>query len=133
MEYRATPKDKWFAMHAHTAKIRDHINGPRLNYILSRNSGKWNQLCSSLDIVEDTQLAIDAYCAADDSADGTNRNVGQQYLALYGLLQALFLQQDASAHLCEALDIPFDLKDFPRLDAIRDVRNASIGHPTKKG
>lgn len=118
-------------MHEHTTKIRDHINGPRLSHLLRKDLGKWNQLCSSLDVIEDTALAIDAYTAVDASA--LPRNYGARYLALYGLLQALFLQQDAAAHLCESLGIPFNMQNYPRLGAIRDVRNASIGHPTKKG
>src|SRR6185437_4035424 len=60
-------------------------------------------------------------------------NVGKDasklYLTIYGLFQALILQQDASRHLCEALNIPFEVN--PLLD-IRDIRNSAVGHPTKR-
>ena len=54
------------------------------------------------------------------------------YLATYGLLQALFVQQDAVQHLGEALGVPVDLKGIPPLREIRQARNESIGHPTKR-
>jgi hypothetical protein len=55
-------------------------------------------------------------------------SVENHYLKLYELLQALFLQQDAVKHLCEALAVPNDPDQFPRLRPIREARNASIGH-----
>jgi hypothetical protein len=116
-----------------TEQIRDYINGPRMSYLLRQDMGNWNQICSSLDVIEDTDLAISAYLSnRPDDADSMV-SVGNNYLKLYGLLQALFLQQDAVSHLCEALSVPYDPNQFPRLKPIRDARNASIGHPTQRG
>lgn len=39
-----------------TEQIRDYINGPRMSYLLSQDMETWNQICSSLDIIEDTDL-----------------------------------------------------------------------------
>src|SRR5438067_8514108 len=56
---------------------------------------------------------------------------GEKYLMLYGVLQVLFVQQDAVSHLAEALNISYSVD--PVLTEIRKVRNDSIGHPTKRG
>jgi hypothetical protein len=63
---------------------------------------------------------------------GFGASDGARYLAVYGLLQALFLQQDAVINLCESLGIPETIDNYPRLKEIREIRNMSIGHPTKR-
>ncbi len=55
---------------------------------------------------------------------------GSSYILAYGFLQALFLQQDAVRHLCEALQLSWE--SDPLLDEIREVRNDAVGHPTNR-
>jgi tetratricopeptide (TPR) repeat protein len=105
--------------------VRKHINTHRYQVDLLKDSSNWNQICSSLDVIGDTIYAISSYEAADFPKDN-----GLQYVYTYGLLQALFLQQDAIRHLSEAFDIKLNLSD--KLLDIRGIRNASIGHPTKQ-
>ncbi|MBD3667286.1 MAG: hypothetical protein HUJ16_04965 [Kangiella sp.] len=105
--------------------IRDHINTHRYQIDLLEDSSNWNQICSSLDVIGDTMFAIGSYAASDFPKDS-----GLQYIYTYGLLQSLFLQQDALRHLSEAFDI--HLNPSPTLMEIRGIRNASIGHPTKQ-
>lgn len=50
---------------------------------------------------------------------------------IYGVLQALFIQQDAVTHLSEALGLPYTVD--PLITQIREIRNDSSGHPTKRG
>ena len=95
--------------------------------ILSKNGTRWDQLCSCLDTIGDSELAIDAYLDRK-----FEENTGANYLAVYGRLQALFIQQNAVGYLCESLGMPNLIKNYPRLKEIRDIRTASIGHPTKK-
>jgi len=109
-------------------RIRDLINEPRKRYTLIKKLGLWHQLCCCLDVIGDTELAIAAYNAQELGA-----NQESAYLAVYGLLQALFLQQDAIFNLCEALGISDAISNYPGLQEIREIRNASIGHPTKRG
>ncbi len=113
-------------MHECAQRIRELINTPRTQHTLLKNHAQWCQLCSSLDVIEDTELAIGAY-----SGDEIGETDGARYLAVYGLLQVLFVQQDAVFHLCEALGISKRMGEFPRLAKIREIRNQSIGHPTK--
>lgn len=107
-------------------EIRNMINDPRKQYSLLQNIAAWNMLCSCLDLIGDTELAIAAYHQTSQSDDE-----GDRYLLVYGILQALFLQQDAVRDLCEALIIKY-VPD-PILKNIREIRNDSIGHPTKRG
>jgi hypothetical protein len=105
-------------------QIRECINHTRVRHQLLKDSIAWNQLCSSLDAIGDTELAFDAYAAMPNPSDGST------YILVYGLLQALIIQQDAVRHLAESLDIPFVPNAL--LSDIREVRNSSVGHPTKR-
>jgi hypothetical protein len=107
--------------------IRDFINNPRRQYRLLKNEPLWFQLCSSLDVIGDTQLAIDSYGAGEFGGSH-----GARYLAVYGLLQALFVQQHAVRDLCESLGIPQTIGNYPKLKDIAEIRNDSVGHPTKR-
>lgn len=115
-------------MFKYTREIRDFINEPRKQFNLLNDLKFWHQLCSSLDVIGDSDLAIDAYINSDFGEDD-----GEKYLRLYGVLQALFLQQDAVTNLCESLGLQNNLIANPKLKDIRDIRNDSIGHPTKRG
>jgi len=115
-------------MYKYTREIRDFINKPIKQFNLLKNHKLWNQLCSSLDVIGDSDLAISAYINSEFGTDD-----GEKYLRLYGALQALFLQQDAVTNMCESLGLPNNLTSHPKLKEIRDIRNDSIGHPTKRG
>jgi hypothetical protein len=106
--------------------IRDFINNPRKQHALLQDSAAWNMLCSCLDTIGDTELAIAAYETWENPD-----SQGTAYLVVYGALQALFIQQDAVENLCQALNIAY-ARD-PLLDDIRELRNDSAGHPTKRG
>ncbi len=84
-------------MHKHTGKIRDIINRPTQKFNLLKDLAVHSQLCSSLDTIEDSDLAIEAY------VNKSTKDTGNQYLRLYGVLQALILQQDAVKHLSESV------------------------------
>ncbi|HOI73006.1 MAG TPA: hypothetical protein PLO63_02555 [Syntrophales bacterium] len=107
-------------------EIRNYINNPRKQYALIQNKAAWNMLCSCLDLIDDTELAIEAYELAPEPDDQRGK-----YLLTYGILQSLFLQQDAVCNLCEALNIEYSPDMILR--QIREIRNDSIGHPTKRG
>jgi hypothetical protein len=107
-------------------EIRDFINNPRKQYGLFQRAAAWNMLCSCLDFIGDIELAIAAYDRVSEPEED-----GAKYLFVYGILQTLFLQQDAVCNLCEALEL--DYRPDPTLEKIREIRNDSIGHPTKRG
>jgi cellobiose phosphorylase len=104
------------------SKIRDRINRGRMQHELLGRSADWNKLCSALDVVGDTELALDAYLKHPEI-----KSTGLCYVHVYGALQLLQLQQDAVDHICRALRIT--AKNSPKLPHIRKIRNSSVGHP----
>jgi hypothetical protein len=114
------------AIHELEHEIREFINRPRVQHGIMRDRRDWMQLCASLDVIGDSQLAIDAF-----SASTSDRGSGLAYLQVFGLFQAFFLQQDATTHLAEVLQIT--LPDDAGLREVRDTRNDIVGHPTKRG
>ena len=106
--------------------IRDFINSPRKQHLLLSQMADWNKLCSSLDVVGDTELAIESYLKTIQP-----KSDGETYLVIYGILQVLFVQQDAVQHIAESLAIQYT--PDPLLAEIRKIRHDSIGHPTKRG
>ncbi len=91
---------------------------------------KWFQFWVSIDTIKDTNEAIEFYKSLDDF---NAFNGG--YLYLYGLLQSLFLQQDAIKYLSKSLlgiEIKINKNNNYDLFKIRELRNSSIGHPTNR-
>lgn len=113
-------------MYKLVSNIRALVGKRRTAKALIKNRDLWHQLCSSMDVIGDTDLAIGAYLANEHFDDD-----GSKYLRLYGVLQALFVQQDAVKHLCESLCLSNKYFEDETLKTIREIRNASVGHPTK--
>jgi len=112
-------------------RIRELVNDPWKREVIFSDKVKWDKVCSSMDVLEDAQLAINSYFELNDS-DFSDE--GKRYLYLYGLLQAFFLQQDAINHLYQALfgKVIKWKRDYPDLYTIRELRNDAVGHPTSR-
>ncbi len=106
------------------SKLRDRVNAIRTLHNLFADRVKWATICASMDVIGDTELAIRAY---NDKGTSEISN-GESYLIVYGIFQALFIQQDAMADLADALGVTFSFS--PDLKNIRELRNISVGHPT---
>lgn len=106
-------------------EIRDRINHPRKQHSLLRSSADWNRLCSALDVIGDTELALDAYLEHP-----ALENVGLRYLFVYGVFQLLQTQQDTVGHLCSALGIAST--NSPKLPHICDIRSTAVAHPASR-
>ncbi len=107
------------------AQLRDRINAGRKQHELLARDADWNRLCSGLDVVGDTELALDAYLAHPPVDD-----IGVRYLHVYGALQLLQTQQDAVAEICEALQIK--PQSSPKVPIVRELRSSAVGHPTRQ-
>ncbi len=90
------------------------------------DKSRFNKICSSLDTIGDTEYAFHEFNKLTTKFD-----TGILYLLTYGVLQAIFLQQDAIRNLGESLGVKVELPK--ELKEIRDLRNDAIGHPTKRG
>ena len=106
-------------------KIRHFITFPRKPGLLN-DLTKWNILTSAMDLIGDTEMAIEAYLSSEDGGDS-----GLQYLLIYGILQVLFVQQDAAKLISEAFRLPYEHDG--ELLKIREIRNDTVGHPAKRG
>lgn len=106
-------------------RVRDFINAPRRHRHLMRNRRGYFQLCAALDAVGDTQLAVRAYREREIKAESDGGN----YLVAYGLLQTLYVQQDAVEKIAEVVGVQLRLSEDAR--RIRNIRNAAVGHPSE--
>ena len=100
--------------------LRGFVSGPPRQPVLLADTRRWNMICAALDVIGDTESALAAYLDAPDA--------GHPYINAYGVLQALYLQQDAVRHVFEALSIAFT--PSAALKAVRQIRNETVGHPT---
>jgi hypothetical protein len=114
----------WSEIRDLETSIRDFVTEARRREELVARRADWNMLVSSLDAIGDTELAIEAYTTHPEPSDD-----GQKYLLIYGILQTLFLQQDAVQHTIDSLQLQYDTRrDF---HDIRQIRNKTAGHMTK--
>jgi hypothetical protein len=93
------------------SEFRDLVNQPRLQQVLMKDLPRWGKLCSAMDVIEDTGMAIRSYSSGEDI-----RDKGKLYLETYGVLQALVVQQDAVLDLCGALGSSRAKGDFSWID-----------------
>ena len=92
------------------------------------NADDWNTLTSSMDALEDTHYAVAAFVASASRPKPPERELGERYLRMYGVMQALTIQQDSISNFYVALGM--SRPDMSPLLHIRDLRVAMAGHPT---
>lgn len=117
------------SIHKLSQSIRDIVSSPLTEHLFLKSSYDSHQIVTCLDTIEDAQLAVDEYRLLDRSQFLTHK--GKVYLVVYGVLQGIFLQQDALRDLANALHFPFRIDDYQELKTIREIRNQIVGHPTK--
>lgn len=108
------------------ATLREYSQKPPIKEMSSQDRIKWARLCTCMDTLSDTQCAINAFRETAKDADKA-----ELYLRTYGVLQAMFVQQDALQSLANVLGIRMAIKkDNPSIKEIRGIRNELVGHPT---
>lgn len=102
---------------------------------LYKNNNKL-KVKSSLYVLEDTQLILNLYKKskiANKPLSNWLDEKAKNYLLIYGILQALYIQQNAIISICTALDIfPKIILGNSKLSDIREIRNSSTGHPENR-
>ncbi|KKP37306.1 hypothetical protein A2483_00030 [Candidatus Peregrinibacteria bacterium RIFOXYC2_FULL_33_13] len=111
-------------------EIREHVNDPGNNVFkekyFNNKTSEWNLLCCSMDTFQDTALALRYY----ETINLHWKKVGKNILIFYGILQAIFLQQDAVKNLHKIfLNEKLEIHKMPNLNKIRNFRNKFTGHP----
>lgn len=109
--------------------VREFIQHPRRLDPIINNKPSWYMLTSAMDIVSDTESAIVSY------ENGDWEDKGTLYLVIFGLLQAMYLQQDALRSMVHALEGSTDYKidSEPEAMSIRQIRHDTVGYPTNRG
>lgn len=115
-------------------KIRNFFNDSTIKktlIFLNKKDGDWNQFHAALDTIEDTCLAVESFLKYPNDLFVKN-----SYLSTYGLLQALFIQQDAVNYLKISLfgnskKIDWNNSKYAELAKIMQIRNETIAHPVK--
>ncbi|TKJ32539.1 hypothetical protein CEE39_05300 [bacterium (candidate division B38) B3_B38] len=110
-------------------KIRDYVflNYKQVYKNKCKNSpDEWNRYCVSIDTLGDTVEALIHF-----ESKGLGNNDEEKYIKLYGVLQAVFLQQDSIISLYEIFvdkfeNISLNIDDWKE---IRELRNLTVGHP----
>ena len=109
-------------------KIYDHIDG-------SQSLCKWSeqashteleQYCIAKDTIQDTGEALLAHRQV-----GFNTDSSRRYIEYYGVLQAVYMQQDSIGALHKIFDPKQKLEfcNYPAWKELRDLRNDTAGHP----
>lgn len=110
-------------------RIRKHIQHQERMSQLIPIYEKWVGITASIDVLEDSSWAIEYYVENDYPS-----NMKGKYLYTYGLLQALFVQQDATDNIYKVFfDEKIKWKDeYPEAYAVREMRNDVTGHPLNR-
>lgn len=98
--------------------ITSYLNGP-LNSALGVNDETWSQIVAAQNAYEDAHLALAEY----SRIDATEAPTGVTYLLVCGCLQEMVIQQDALAHVAEALgfaDIAHAVRSHPAFTSARE-------------
>lgn len=108
-----------------SATFRGLVNDEHRHYSLRQKSADLNKVCSAMDIIGDVTFALSSYI------EHKNDNQGLAYLHIFGVLQSLYIQQDAVRILYEVINGDLlDLeKTYPDIKKIRNIRNKVAGHP----
>lgn len=92
----------------------------------------YTAFCAAKDWLQDTAEALDAHIFDDFSSDAL-----KAYIEFWGILQAVFVQQDAIKELGYSLTGTRLLCPEPTKGSawhqLRDLRNLAVGHPTARG
>lgn len=105
-------------------RVRDLVNESRPGGQPVWKHDRFDSMCAAMDAIEDADAALKEYAARPPGPIG--------YLELYGVFQALILQQDGIRELMDALEIEGYPADDPYLKEIRELRNDVTGHPSRR-
>lgn len=92
----------------------------------------WNFLCTAMDVVGDASGAIRNFLQFGLDGPTRYQDVGEQYLRLYGLLSAVYIQQQSVIKLFELMNVPNPKNVRAQFDnlQIRDLRHKLASHST---
>jgi hypothetical protein len=87
-----------------------------------KTENDWNILCSAMDLLEDTECAKENYIKFGLDGPTKYDEIGEKYLRLYGLLNALYLQKNAVIALlkyCNLSDLKKEKNEIENLKILK--------------
>ena len=121
--------------------VNEHVNDPKYDtgeeesIEIQRAFGfhstsDWGRFCACMDLVGDTVLALQNFCRFQLDGPSRHEDRGETYLRLYGVLNAVYLQQSAIEQLV-SICLPGrigDVKQNLKNHRSREVRNILGAH-----
>lgn len=102
-------------LYEHMNRIRDLINMPRRKHTLMQDQVVWDDLCESMDTIEDTEKVLEDFLKEEIDGSGTSIVIS----SAFDTLDSLVAQQSAVVELYKALAIPYSAD--PSLKKIRQT------------
>ncbi len=90
-------------------------------------SDAYNSIIDSFYLLEDTQLAKNSFLERSQSL-----SFGELYLYFYGVLNAIYMQQQAILVILRKMDLEFELSEIQGCK-IFDIRNSFAAHSANRG
>lgn len=106
--------------HFHASTIRNDL------FLAPGNRDRFAQYETAMLLMQDTGEALWTHRRRDFSSSAMTA-----YIEVWGVIQAVIIQQDALLELAAAVTAP-KLTTGTAWDAVRDLRNLLVGHPANK-
>lgn len=84
-----------------------------------QNQDDWITLCSLMDVLGDTELAKENFLTYDLSGPTKIKDYGEQYLRLYGILNAIYLQKTALIEFVELIKLGDKKSILKKIDSLK--------------
>jgi hypothetical protein len=91
-------------------------------YFSIKTDNDWNILCSAMDLLEDTESAKENYMKFGLDGPTKYDEIGEKYLRLYGLLNALYLQKDAVIALLKYCNLSNLKKEKEEIENLKIIK-----------
>ena len=86
----------------------------------------WNILCSLMDVLSDTELAKENFLKFGLGGPTKIQDYGEQYLRLYGITNAIYLQKSAVFAFIELIKLPNKKKEVERINNCKLIEFRNI-------
>lgn len=90
------------------------------------NESDWSTLCSLIDVLSDTELAKENFFKYDLTGPTKIQDYGEQYLRLYGITNAMYLQKSAIETFVELVKLPNKKSELDKLNNSEIIRFRNI-------
>lgn len=82
----------------------------------------WDVLCSLMDVIDDTELAKENFLKFDLGGPTKIQDYGEQYLRLYGITNAVYLQKSAIISFIELVKLPNKKRLLEKLENLDIIK-----------